>query len=173
LAETIYPFQDKLFVGSQTGMNIYSVANNSVPTYVRGFSHARLCDPVIADDKYAFITLRSTANICLGTQNELDVVDVSSVNNPKLLKTVSLAHPHGLCKDGNILIVCDGEAGLKIFDVSNPINPLLIKTIEMPETFDVIAENKLAIVSAKDGIYQFDYSIPTQTKLISKTSIAN
>ena len=173
VAETIYPFQDKLFVGSQTGMNIYSISSPSSPNYLSGFSHARLCDPVIADNQYAYVTLRSTENVCGGNRNELDVIDVSNINNPTLVKVVSLVHPHGLSRDGNTLIICDGDAGLKIFDVSNPKNPVLIQTIEMAATYDVIAENNIAIVSAKDGLYQFDYSKPSQTKLISKTSLSN
>jgi len=38
-------------------------------------------------------------------------------------------------------------------------------------TFDVILHNKIAIVVASDGLYQFDYSNPSQIKSISKISI--
>lgn len=171
--ETIYPFQDKLFIGSQTGMSIYSVSNPSTPSYISGFAHARLCDPVIADDNYAFVTLRSTGNICVGTQNELDVIDISNINSPHLMNTILLTQPHGLSKDGNTLFVCDGNAGLKIFDASTPYFPKLIQTIPLPETFDVISHNGIALVSAKDGLYQFDYSNPAQTKQISKIGLSN
>jgi hypothetical protein len=46
-----------------------------------------------------------------------------------------------------------------------------IKEIEGPDTYDVIAQNDLAIVVARDGLYQYDYRIPANTHLISKLLI--
>jgi hypothetical protein len=156
--ETIYPFKNKLFIGSQSGMQIFSVANAAQPTFVSNFSHARLCDPVIADDNYAYITLHSSVNRCVGTQNELDIVDISNLSNPKLIKRVNLTKPQGLSKDGNTLIVCDDDAGIRIFDATNPENPILTQTIALAATYDVICNNGIALVSAKDGLHQYNYS---------------
>jgi len=41
------------------------------------------------------------------------------------------------------------------------------------DTYDVIAWNKNAIVVAKDGLYQYDYSDANNIHLVSKISIAN
>ncbi|HET9434503.1 MAG TPA: hypothetical protein VFO37_12140, partial [Chitinophagaceae bacterium] len=57
--ETIYPFKDKLFIGSRSGMFIFNVVNADAPAPAGQFEHARSCDPVIADDNYAYVTLRS------------------------------------------------------------------------------------------------------------------
>src|SRR6266496_3434035 len=46
--ETIYPFKNKLFIGSQTSMFIYNVDNPSAPVLEGMFNHVRVCDPVIA-----------------------------------------------------------------------------------------------------------------------------
>ena len=40
------------------------------------------------------------------------------------------------------------------------------------ETYDVIANNNNAIVIAKDGLYQYDYSNINNIRLLSKVSIA-
>lgn len=168
--ETIYPFKDRLFIGSRTGMFIYSLSNPSSPTQLSQFAHATSCDPVIADDNYAYVTLR-TGTTCAGNINQLDILDVSNLSAPSLKKTVTMSNPHGLSKDGDKLFICDGAAGLKLYDVSTPVAPKLVQQVQGLETFDVIAMGGRAIVVAKDGLYQFDYSGGNTISQISKLSI--
>jgi hypothetical protein len=169
--ETIYPFKDKLFIGSQTGMLIYDVSNPESPVQQGTFEHVRSCDPVIADDNYAYVTLHA-GSACGENLNRLEVLDINDITQPQLLKTYDLANPHGLSKDENILFVCDGDGGLKIFDAADVSNIQQLKRINLSETFDVICYNKIAIVSAKDGLYQYDYSNIADVKLLSKMVIA-
>lgn len=166
--ETIYPFKDKLFIGSQSGMQIFSAANAAQPSYISNFSHARLCDPVIADDNYAYVTLHASDNICVGTQNELDIIDITNLSNPSLVKRVNLTKPQGLSKDGNLLFVCDDNAGIRVFDASNPANIELKQTLPLQATYDIICNNGIAIVSCKDGIHQYNYSNPNNIIKLSK-----
>jgi hypothetical protein len=88
-----------------------------------------------------------------------------------LIKKYNLNNPFGLSKDGDLLFICDGKDGLKIFNAKDVNNITLLKQITLPETYDVIAYNGLAIVVAKDGLYQFDYSNPANVKLLSKISL--
>src|SRR5207253_9884475 len=55
--ETIFSFKDRLFIGSQSGVFIFSTANPVEPTQLYMFVHATSCDPVIADDNFAYVTL--------------------------------------------------------------------------------------------------------------------
>jgi hypothetical protein len=167
--ETIYPFQDKLFIGSTTGMLIYSVANAQAPVRLGAFSHATKCDPVITDGQYAYVTLRS-GNFCGGSGDQLDVVNVQNLNTPSLVRTYPMTNPRGLSKDGQWLFICDGKDGLKCFDATSASNVVLKKRIAMAETYDVICNNNLAIVSAVDGLYQYDYSNINDIKLLSTTA---
>lgn len=73
--ETIFPYRDKLFIGSQTGMFVYDISNPKSPKIQGQAQHWRACDPVIADDDYAYVTLRSTSNGCGGTLNQLNIYD--------------------------------------------------------------------------------------------------
>jgi hypothetical protein len=168
--ETIFPFQDKLFIGSNSGMFVYDINDASNPTFVSQFSHVSSCDPVIADEKYAYVTLRS-GTACQGFTNQLEVLDISQITQPSLLKTYSLTNPHGLAKDDNLLFICDGKDGLKLYDATDVNSLKLIKTISGLETYDVIAFNNIAIVVANDGLYQFDYSDSNNIKQISKITI--
>lgn len=172
--ETIFPYKDKLFIGSQTGMHIYDNANPANPVHISTFAHVRSCDPVVADDKYAYVTLRN-GNTCGGFINQLDVVDISNLASPRLVKSYPMGNPHGLGldNDNQTLFVCDGSFGLKVYNAEDPF--LLDKNrlgTKPGHAFDVIAYKNLAIVTGNDGISQYDYSNPRQLKLLSKISIS-
>jgi hypothetical protein len=168
--ETIYPFRDKLFIGSTAGMYIYDVSSAGNPVKQGQFTHARSCDPVIVDGNTAWVTLRN-GTICGGTVNQLEAVNVTDVTKPSLVKTYSFSNPFGLSKEGNVLFVCDGKEGLKIYDATNAEAIKLIKHITGLETYDVITWNYRALVVAKDGLYQFDYSDLNNIRLLSKIGL--
>ena len=171
--ETIYPFENKLFIGSNNGMFIYSIDSTpGNPVKSGEFTHARACDPVIADGQYAFITLHS-GTTCLGYNNQLDVVKLNNLVDASLVKIYDLTSPQGLSKDGNLLFICDGTDGLKIFDATDVSNLKQIKQFPNVETYDVIASGNIALVSAKDGLYQYDYSDVNNIHLVSKIAISS
>ena len=47
----------------------------------------------------------------------------------------------------------------------------LIKQFKGIDTYDVIALNNIALVVAKDGFYQYDYTNVKDIKLISKMGV--
>jgi hypothetical protein len=166
--ETIYPLKDKLFVGTNNGMYMYDIlAEPGSPSLIGQFTHVRGCDPVIADDQYAYVTINDSS-ACLGFNNELQIVDISNLQNAFLVKTYSLTHPVGLSKDGTSLFVCDAKGGLKIYNAADVNNLQLIKQLNDGVVYDVVAENGLAIVVASDGVYQYDYTDLSNIHLISK-----
>lgn len=169
--ETVYPFKNKLFIGSQTGMFIYNLNNPAAPQKEGSFFHASACDPVIADDAFAFVTLR-TGNFCAGVNNELNVINIENISLPQLVKTYPMTNPHGLAKDGDLLFICDGKDGLKIYNASNPNDLRLIKHLTGMEAYDAIAWNKRLILSATNGIYQYDYSDPQRIRLLSTIAVS-
>jgi len=166
--ETIYPLKDKLFVGTNNGMYMYDISSSPSTPYLLGeFTHVRGCDPVIADDIYAYVTINDSS-ACLGFNNELQIVNIQDLSNSFLVKSYQLVHPIGLSKDGNNLFICDGQDGLKIYNAGDVNNLQLIKQLKDAEVYDVVTGNGLAIVVAKDGLYQYDYSDLTNIHLISK-----
>ena len=168
--ETIYPFKDKLFIGSSNGMFIYDLGNPASPVQLGQFVHARSCDPVIADDSNAYVTLHD-GTPCGGSSNQLDVVNVTNVLSPSLTRTYLMTNPHGLTKDGAELFICDGKDGIKMYDATDPSNIILKKHIVGLETYDAIAWNKNLIVVAKNGLYQYDYSDPNNLVQRSKLTV--
>lgn len=168
--ETIYPFKEQLFIGSNNGMFIFSVQNPAAPQKTGSFQHAFACDPVIADDTHAYVTLRSGTTCRGAVTNQLDVIDIANLQAPSLLKTYPLTNPHGLSKDGNLLFVCDGKDGLRVYNAANPTSLSLVKHIKGFEAYDVIAGNGNALVVTKTALLQFDYS--NQTNISQRSSIA-
>ena len=166
--ETIYPLKNRLFVGTNNGMYMYDVQSApSTPALIGQFTHVRGCDPVIADDNYAYVTLNDSS-ACLGFVNELQIIDIRDVSNAAEVKFYQLTHPVGLSKDGNILFICDGKDGLKVYNADDVKNLLLIKQLSDAIDYDVVAQNGIAIVVASGGIYEYDYSDLTNIHMISK-----
>lgn len=157
--ETIFPYDNKLFIGSQTGMLIFSLADPTKPEYISTFRHAASCDPVVVDGDYAYVTLRA-GNLCGDIQSQLDVIDISDISNPYLLIEYPMVEPYGLGIDDSILFVCDGPAGLKIYNASDPLNisSNMIKAYPEINAFDVIPLGEFLVMIGTDGLFQYDYS---------------
>lgn len=169
--ETIWPFGDRLFIGSTGGMYIFDCSTPSTPQQLSLFQHARACDPVVTDGRYAYVTLRS-GTLCDGFANQLDVVDIQNLTNPKLLYTYPLTHPIGLTVKGDILYICDDQDGLKVYNKSDvaTIDKQLLAHLKGFNAIDVIAlpYNDLLLVIGKDGLVQYNAADPVNLQLVSK-----
>ncbi|MEM1122361.1 MAG: hypothetical protein AAGJ18_18080, partial [Bacteroidota bacterium] len=155
--ETIYPYLDNLFIGAADGMYIFDNTNPTAPRFLSKFEHARACDPVVVDGDIAYVTLRD-GTTCEGFNNQLDVVDVSTLTRPRLLKTYPMDNPRGLAIKDKKLYICDGDSGLKSYDATNweTIDENQLAHIRGFSTYDVIAlPNDLLLVIGDDGFYQF------------------
>ncbi|WP_031528469.1 LVIVD repeat-containing protein [Dyadobacter crusticola] len=170
--ETIFPYQNKLFIGSATGMFIYDNSNPSEPKQLSVFQHGRACDPVVVHENIAYVTLR-TGTACAGTQNQLDLVDVSSPTSPQLIKSYQMENPHGLSIDFPTLYLCEGEHGLKLFNVTDKfdVDKNQIAHFKDMDAYDVISLGKTLLLIGKDGFYQYDASNPRDLKLLSKIPV--
>lgn len=168
--ETIFPYNGHLFIGSTTGLFIYSISNPMMPVRKSQFAHVLSCDPVVANDSNAFVTLRS-GTTCRAGQNQLDILDITNIYNPTLVKTMPMKNPRGLGWKNHILWICDGSEGLKCYDANDVTNLNLLSRQNGFIPNDVIPLINSVLVTADDGFYQFDYSNPAQPQLLSKINI--
>ncbi|TAK47364.1 MAG: hypothetical protein EPO28_01935 [Saprospiraceae bacterium] len=174
--ETIFPFEDKLFIGSNSGMFVFDNSNPTQPTMLSTFAHARACDPVYVNDNYAYVTLRS-GSACEGFNNQLDLIDITNITAPVLVKSFPMDNPHGLSIKDNDLLLCEGDFGLKSFDVSDPLTlgDHLLDHVKGLHAFDVIAlpgQQNVALVIGEDGFYQYNFDDPSDLKLLSKILVS-
>ena len=165
--ETIFPEENRLFIGSERGMYIYDISFPGNPVRISSYSHIYACDPVVVEGNYAYVTLHSAGSWCGRTTNELQIVDISDPSNPFLAKSYSMTNPLGLGIDSTILFVCDD--GLKVYDVSNVYN-IDLKHYFNINAYDVIPVGGLLMVTGSDGLYQYSYANDT-IQLLSRIGV--
>lgn len=165
--ETIFPMGNKLFVGGQNGMYIVDASDPDAPYPLSQFQHGRACDPVVAEDNRAYVTLRN-GSPCGPTDNEMLIIDVSNLRNPVLLGRVPLTNPYGLAVRNRLIYLCDGTGGLKVIDGSNPTAvPAPLKVISGLTPYDAILRGTILIVTAQDRVHIFDVSNATNPVEVS------
>lgn len=168
--ETIFSYKTSLFLGTPTGMMIYSVSDPNNPAFESMISHAYGCDPVVVDNDLAYVTVRS-GNTCGQQNNELFIVDVKDTKNPKHIVTFEMTNPKGLGIDAGKLFLCDD--GLKVFSIQDKPTKLIDSQIlheKGMDGFDLIPYNNTLMMIANEGLYQYNYSDINNIRFLSKIS---
>jgi hypothetical protein len=169
--ETIFPYKDKLFVGSNAGMYIFDNARPEAPVLLSVFEHARACDPVVVHGNTAYVTLRN-GNECNGFINQLDIVDIENVLKPKLIKSYPKQNPHGLSVYDDRVYLAEGVHGFKVLDVKNPVNVKTLAEVKGNHSYDMISLSKeVLFMVGDDGFYLYDVQNDKSPKLISSIKI--
>jgi hypothetical protein len=170
--ETIFMTDNNMFLGTTSGMMVYDITNPAIPIPQALFTHAKSCDPVVVDDTLAYITQRTGTNCGWGL-NVLDIVDIKNINLPSLFKSYHMVNPYGLGKDGDLLFICDGTAGLKVYDASylSDMTDHLIFSYPDIKAYDVIPLGGVLILIGADGLYQYNYSDVRSIKLLSSITV--
>lgn len=168
--ETIFSYGENMFMGTPTGMVIYSVKDPLRPEYMSAVWHVFGCDPVVVENDIAYVTVHS-GNLCGQNTNELIVIDVSDVKNPAHIVTYTMKKPKGLGIDNGTLFICDD--GLKVFDATEPQKIMANQLVHYSgmEGYDVIPHNDVLMMIAEDGLYQYDYSDLKKISRISQIKI--
>lgn len=168
--ETIFYYKDYMFMGTPTGMTIYSVANPTAPERMSTTWHISGCDPVVVEDDMAYVTIHS-GNLCGQNNNALIIYDVTDVRSPKEIVSYAMTRPKGLGIDNGTLFLCDD--GLKVFDASEPqmIMARQLAHYKGMEGYDLIPYNNVLMMIADDGLYQYDYTDVTKISQLSKISV--
>ncbi|MCB0736230.1 MAG: hypothetical protein KDC92_01860 [Bacteroidetes bacterium] len=175
--ETIFPYyrgeDPYIFIGSTRGMYIYDNSNPAAPFQVGEMSHIESCDPVVAKENHAYVTLRS-GNRCGGFTDQLEIADITDLTNPMRTQIHSMTNPWGLGVDNDLLFICDGRDGLKVYDLKDDPSPEKLKLVEhfkKYSTYDVIPFDGTLYLIADDGFHLFDYSDRDKIKELGHIAI--
>lgn len=169
--ETVFPYDSLLFFGSQMGMYVYK-KNGYDLEYITQYEHITSCDPVVFDGRYAFVTLNDDMWMCNRGVNELHVIDMQQITNPKLEKTYAMQSPKGLGVDGDLLFVCDNNT-LKVYDKSTVTSLQLLASFDELKAYDVIPYNNYLILTGANGISQYSYNKQSKTIQLASTILVN
>lgn len=170
--ETIYPFSDRIFIGTNNSVEIYDVSNPAEPMYEGSFWHATSCDPVLpVSENIAYATLRTGEFAqCPGDINALVILDISNQNLVSQIQEIEMQSPYGLAMINTILYVGEGENGLKSFNAENPGNPSLISWNRDVTAYDVLAHPtnpNILLITGPDGFQQYQLAPSSELQLLS------
>jgi len=170
--ETMFLSGNTMFLGTNSGMLVYNVTDVTKPAFISSFWHATGCDPVVVQNNRAYVTIRG-GNPCGSNINRLDVLDISILKTPVLMRSYNMNSPYGLGIDDEVLFVCDGTAGLKVYNASDPylISENLLATFKDINAYDVIPLGNSLLMIGEDGFYQYDYTNLKDIKEISSIKI--
>lgn len=146
-----------LFIGSTDGMFIYDISDAPKIERLSEYRHVTSCDPVVANDRYAYVTLRSSDEdrFCNHGVNQMEILDIQNLRLPTHVNTIPMDYPIGLGLYGDTLLVCDN--GVKVFSIENPLNPYLITTQKEIDAVDIIPYGKQMIIATRTGIALYEY----------------
>lgn len=167
--ETIFPYQNMLFVGANDGLYIFDNQQPTDPKLLSKYVHIMSCDPVVAQNNYAYVTLRAgrACGTWFGTST-LDIIDISNPSKPSHVNSLPMEEPYGLGVSGHRLFVCEGQKGLKVFDISAPKLPLLLYSVQDMHAYDVIPQpNNTLILTGQDGIFQMAFNDDNSYEVLS------
>lgn len=167
--ETIYPFKDKLFIGSTSVVYIFSVDDPENPKRLSTAISPdviRRCDPVVAKDTVAYATLR-TNGPCGGIQSVMAAYNIKDISNPIQMTTYNVAEPYGLGYADSALYVCD-RYGLYIFNIQKAFAPQMVNKLTNDWYLDVIPWNNTLICQMQNGLSLFDISNRLNPSFITK-----
>lgn len=151
--ETIFPRGNTLFLGTRTGMYIFDISQSGSPQELSFYSHVFACDPVVADQDFAYVTLNSSNIGCPRNTDELQIINIQDLQNPKLEKSYDMNAPLGLSINNDTLYVCDN--GIKVLDVSDVQNIKQLHHFSDIQANDVIYNDGILMVIGDEGFYQY------------------
>lgn len=163
--ETIFNRNEYLYLGSTNGMYIYDIKSLENPVFTSRISHINACDPVVVDEKYAYVTLRS-GNLCGEAESVLEIIDITNKEKPVKIKSYIMENPYGLGIKDQMLFICDGTAGLKVFDKTDVLNLQMTNQFKKINTFDVIPLDDKLLLVGQNTLFQYKY-VENNIKLIS------
>jgi hypothetical protein len=137
------------------GMYIYDLADPKLPKKLGEARHVRSCDPVVANDSVAYVTLRGSGN-CGAATDGLYTYNISNLTAPVQKSLLPLSNPYGLGLKDTVVFVCRGADGLSVVNVKNAESPKLLYTLKESTYFDVIPYDDLLICYVRTGILLYD-----------------
>jgi hypothetical protein len=168
--ETVFPYKKYLYMGTSSGVLIYDCSiSKEAPNYISTLEHVQGCDPVVVSDDMAFSTVRGGTACRNNNLNELNIFNVTNPSQATQVGRYTMQEPYGLGVNSNLLFICQGTHGLFVYNWDNSSKQVTLRH-SYPDihAFDVIVNGNLLIVTADNGLFQFDITNPDNITYLSK-----
>jgi hypothetical protein len=165
--ETLFPTRDYLFIGGSSGMFVLDRSDPRYPKRIGAITHFRARDPVVVKDTMAYVTLRAGFDFNASV-DELMVVNIKQIANPKLIKDIPLSTPFGLSIRDSLLYVAQGSGGWTLFGLSNPLQPVQLKQWSTPAMKDFIWKGDRLYAMCFDRVRIYSVSDPLNPVILAE-----
>lgn len=158
IAETLFPLDSNtLIVGALDGAYFYDLKDPASPRKIGESYEAKGCDPIVANQNFAFVSISSKRDLCTHSLNELRVLDISNLRRIEKINSRKLTNPRGLGLRGNRLFVAD--SGLKVYDITSPTSRLVLTNrFQDIQATDVIPLDTNLLVIGEASFVQYQYT---------------
>lgn len=144
-----------LFSANREGLSIIDI--DSEFKEIGFVSHIVACDPVVANEHYAYVTIfQDESNGCFRGANTLQVLNVTDLNNIRMVNEMPMERPVGVAMANDHLFVCDNSK-IKVYELDNPKIPVKVAEYTSLKAYDIIALSNHLIIREPDGITQLAY----------------
>lgn len=156
--ETIFPYgNDHILIGSSEAVFFLQFDNAGLLSLVSTYDHLTACDPVVASNGIAFSTLK-VSDCRAGTDDFLEAIDITDINNPVVLEIYNTEAPFGLAIKGSFLFVCEkGGLSMYKFTQQGVLTEMDFQEIPGAVPLDLIVDQGILIVRTDNGIYNMSY----------------
>lgn len=168
-----------MHIGSEFEYNIYNLGEDGIPSFeseMNLFEDVTHCDPVIANDSIAFVSISSDLdefeNSCRHNRivQQVSIYDLEK-RNEQIGPIAFLDEPAGIALDENWLFVCERNDGLKVFDVSKPKEVIMLHHFPGFSAINVFTNEGMLMVTGENQLIQFDYSDMQNMRQISSLAL--
>lgn len=160
--ETLFNYKNThLLVGKNSGVEVVAIDNEGKMSFVSEYRHFTACDPVVAQGNRAFTTLSAGSDcpVNRGVEERLDILNISDIDNPVLIKSISMRSPKGLAVQGDTLFVCafDGLTQFEITDTEDNFDLTEVYINDHYPCTDIILSGEHMILTHSRGITQLNF----------------
>ncbi len=165
---------DFLYIGTKTGLMIYSFQNPENPVKKSELILDKIITDIVYANDYVYLTSK---------ENDYTIIDVSNKSNPIELSELEINRgvPIELVISGNTTIIATTRnysyepyslGGIIVINHSNPLNPKILSTFSdggLPVGLSINGSSLFVIEEVGDGLEIFDLSTPANPIKLTHT----
>lgn len=171
-AETLFLHKEMLFAVGKKETQLFSLEKPESPAFLSSTEHWTSSSSAVLHNKKVILT-HHTSTDNKTESDQLSVLDLQNVYEPKVQFSFAMTNPLGLALYKQHLYICDGNAGLKIHKSDTSQKMTSRAEMQYPEihAVDIIPLKNTLLLIFDDGIKQYAVEKNNTLKEISLISI--
>jgi hypothetical protein len=155
--------RSRLYVAADKTLNIFDVANPSVPRRLGGYTFPENVRAMIVSGGIVFVSAEFNLLRIVDATDAAAPVERSSLPIRSGIRTMAMSEP-------GLIVMTTSLEGFEVIDVSNPSSPARIASNLFTDSYSqgVAASGRLVLASdSSSGVYVFDLTSPKSVEVIA------